>query len=455
MIQRAIISLVNMITRTFFRRIDVVGRENVPDTGPVIFAGNHPNALMDGWLLTSQCGRWPLHFMVNAKLWKYRVLAPLLDVSGAVPVYRREESDGEVDNSGAFSRLYEVIEGGNCMGVFPEGISHTDSQLAELKTGTARIALAVASRGKVKVTIVPCGLNYIHRHRFRSQVLLEFGVPLVIDEAWIAQYADDEQSAVRALTDTLADALRAVTLNAPDWRTLRFVQATRRLYKPGDAHLSPGTYVELSRRFAAAYANAAGDPEIEKLRSEVEDYQSRLDVLGLKDHQLRKTVSIGFAFRRLAARVLLMALLTPLAVPGMLLHLPVGWVAATLGEKLSYEMDDVATLKVFATLALLPLLYLAIGIAVSYYFGVGWAITAVVFLTLSFSVSIWLIEAQAYLFGSMLSILRRTRLRSEINDLQQIRKRLVQEVRDRADSYADPDRPRIFDRDDFADLQDP
>ena len=68
MLQRFVRALVRVITNTFFRRIDVVGLRHVPSDGAVIFAGNHPNALMDGWLLTEKCGRWPLHFMANAKL---------------------------------------------------------------------------------------------------------------------------------------------------------------------------------------------------------------------------------------------------------------------------------------------------------------------------------------------------------------------------------------------------
>jgi 1-acyl-sn-glycerol-3-phosphate acyltransferase len=292
MIQRMIISLVHLITNTFFRRIDVVGEENIPAEGPVIFAGNHPNALMDGWLLTAKCGRWPLHFMANAKLWKYRFLGRVLDAMGAVPVFRREEHDGEVDNSAAFDKLFEVIEDGKCMGIFPEGVSHTASQLTTLKTGTARIALESAARGAVKVTIIPCGLNYMHRHRFRSQVLIEFGEPIVIEGEWLDRFREDERGTVRKLTDYLADALTTVTLNAPDWSTLRFVQAARRLYKPATANLAPSEYVELNRRFVQAYAETKEDAETIEFRTAVDDYQSRLDVLGLKDYQLRKKISV-------------------------------------------------------------------------------------------------------------------------------------------------------------------
>lgn len=449
MVQRLVISVIRIITSTFFRRIDVVGIENIPDEGAIIFAGNHPNALMDGWLLTAKCGRWPLHFVANAKLWKYRMLVPILNATGAVPVYRREEHEGEIDNQEAFDRLYEVIESDNCMGIFPEGVSHAESKMFKLKTGAARIALTVTARGNTRVEIIPCGLNYIHRHRFRSQVLIEFGQPIVIDDQWVAAYQEDEQAAVRKLTDHLAEALAGVTLNAPDWRTLRFTQTARRLYKPSSAILSPGEYVELNRRFVERYLEYADDPEMQAFQSAVEDYQARLDMLGLKDHQLRKPVTLGNAFRKITFRAFTMLALMPLAIPGALLHLPVGWIAAAVGERFSYEMDDVATLKVFATILLLPLLYLIIAILVGLNFGVWWALIAVIGLTFSFFASVRLIEAEAGLFLSVLSVLRLARLGSEVEDLRETRKELVTEIRRLVERLVDPETARMFSNRDF------
>ncbi len=450
MFRRTVISLIRIITDTFFRRIDVVGIDNVPAEGPAIIAGNHPNALMDGWLLTAKCGRWPLYFMANAKLWNYRLLAPVLNATGAVPVYRREDYDGEVDNQKAFEKFYEVIESGNCMGVFPEGVSHVESQLAKLKTGTARIALAVATRGRVDVKVIPCGLNYIHRHRFRSQVLIEFGKPIVIDNQWVRDYQQDEQATVRRLTKHLADALINVTLNAPDWRTLRFIQTARRLYKPSSAELSPGNYVELSRRFVDRYLQAIDDPELQAFRDDVENYQARLDMLGLKDYQLRQPVTLAHAIRKVILRSLTMLALLPIAIPGALVHLPVGWIAATVGERFSYEMDDIATLKVLATILLLPLLYLVIAIIVGIYFGFWWAIVSVIALSFSFFASVRLIEAEAGLLNSMLSILRLARLGSDVDELRTDRAILVAKVRALAERLADPDVPRMFTEQDFS-----
>ncbi len=449
-LERPVLWLIRLIANTFFRRIEIAGVENVPTSGPVIFAGNHPNALMDGWLLTAKSVRWPLYFLANAKLWKYKMLAPILNATGAVPVYRREDHDGEVDNKSAFERLYEVIEAGECVCIFPEGISHVESQLVKLKTGTARVALTVANRGKIIAPIVPCGLNYIHRHRFRSQVLIQFGKPISIDDEWLSKFQDNEQKAVVELTNRLADALKDVTGNTPDWRTLRFIQSARRLYKPSSVQLTPQQYVELNRRFANQYIKDRSDPEVRALTTDVEDYQARLDLLGLRDHQLRQPVKVSYAFRKVIMRSIMLLALLPFAVPGAILHLPIGWIAVTVGERFSYDMDDVATLKVFSTILLLPLMYLAASIAVGVQFGLWWGIGLFVALPFSFIASVRIVEAEAGLLMSMVSILRLARLGRELDDLRVMRADLVKRIRDRVESHADADLERIFTKQDFS-----
>jgi glycerol-3-phosphate O-acyltransferase/dihydroxyacetone phosphate acyltransferase len=447
--KKLITSISRLISETFFRRIEITGAENVPSQGPVIFVGNHPNALMDGWLLTANCTRWPLYFLANAKLWNFRLLAMLLDAAGAVPVYRREEHEGDVDNEKAFARLYELLEHGECVCIFPEGISHFESQLIKLKTGTARVALGVAIRGKTTPVIVACGLNYIHRHRFRSQVLLQFGAPLKIDGTWLDKYGNDESGTVVALTDRIAADLKNLTVNAPDWRTVRLMQVVRRLYKPGSAKLSPSQYIELTRRFVNSYVEQRDDPELRALAADVENYQASLDMLGLRDYQLRQPVNVTQVFRKLITRSFAMLLLLPFAIPGALLHLPIGWVAATVGDKLSYEMDDVATLKVFATLLLLPVLYVAVAVFIGTSFGFWWGVALFVVLPFSFFASVRLIEAEAGLIMSILAVLRLGRFRRDVEQLRERRADLVARIRDRVERTVDPGIERIFTQQDF------
>jgi 1-acyl-sn-glycerol-3-phosphate acyltransferase len=450
MLERFVKAFARVATNTFFRRIHVVGFENVPAEGPVIFAGNHPNALMDGWLLTANCGRWPLHFMSNAKLWNYRLLVPLLDATGAVPVYPRAEYGDDADNSGAFEKLYEVLEEGSAMGIFPEGISHAESHLVELKTGTARIALEVAAGRKAAVKIVPCGLNYVHRHRFRSQVLIEFGEPIVVNEAWADRYRQDEQGAVRELTAELAAALQGVTLNAPDWSTLRFAQTTRRLYKPGKAVLTPAQYVELNRRFIQGWEQLQHDEELQEFRVAAEDYQARLDMLGLKDHQLRSEISLTDAMRKITKRALSVLLLLPFAVPGAIIHLPGAWAVAVLGNRFAYDTDDIATIKVFATVLITPLIYLGLAIAAGMSLGFFWGVAVFFVLGFSFFATTYVLAVETTLLYSLLSVFRLTRLRSDVEELRRTRAGLVEQVRTLVDRLTDPDVERIFTSKDFA-----
>ena len=446
---RVLVWFIRLVVNTFFRRIEVIGREHVPAEGAVIFAGNHPNALMDGFVVAAMCGRQPVHFMGNVKLWRYPILSTLLDTLGAVPVYPRAEHGEAASNEAAFARLFEVLEAGSCMGIFPEGISHTGSQLVRLKTGTARIALAVAARRTVRVTLVPCGLTYTHRHRFRSQALLHFGDPIVVDEKWLAAYATSEVDTVHAFTNSIAGALAKVTLNAPDWETLRFIHTARRLYKPTSVHLTPGTYVELSRRFVEGYLATAADPDIQRLRHDVEDYQAHLDLLGLKDHHLRESLGVLDAWRGMLWRSVAVIALLPLAIPGALCHLPVGWVAITAAARLSDDRDDVATLKVITSVLLLPFVYVGAGILVGLTVGLWWGVAVTTVLPLSFLAFVKVVEMQVNMTLATLTHLRLSRFSQEVGELRKTRSRLVERVRMVADTHADPSLPRVFSRRDL------
>jgi glycerol-3-phosphate O-acyltransferase / dihydroxyacetone phosphate acyltransferase len=130
------------VTRVFFRQIEVVGLENIPASGGVLFAGNHPNSLIDPILIITTCGR-KVHFAAKDVLFKRRLMRGVLRGLGAVPIQRRHDHDGDasrsaadapaggpggstapVDNEGAFAAMFAVLADGGAIGIFPEGLSH-------------------------------------------------------------------------------------------------------------------------------------------------------------------------------------------------------------------------------------------------------------------------------------------------------------------------------------------
>jgi glycerol-3-phosphate O-acyltransferase/dihydroxyacetone phosphate acyltransferase len=71
------------------------------------------------------------------------------------------------------------------------------------------------------LTIVPCGMNYFHAHKFRSRAVVEFGPPIEVQQQYIDKYkSGDRRSAVSGLLDDIQKALVGVTVNAPDYETL-------------------------------------------------------------------------------------------------------------------------------------------------------------------------------------------------------------------------------------------
>src|SRR5215831_16371212 len=234
-----------LVVAVFFRQVEVVGLEHVPEQGPVIFAGNHPNSLIDPLLIVVSCGR-VVRFAAKDVLFRSRFLGPVLRALGAVPIARRmdhaDAREAAARNEVAFDTLIAALAGGGAIGIFPEGLSHDAPQLARLKTGAARIAAgACLSHPALRVAIVPCGLTYMQRRRFRSRVLLQLGAPVVVDAARAA-----DPAVVTSVTSELDSALRALTVNAADWETLRVLDGIRRLYQP--PAISIHDRVELAHR---------------------------------------------------------------------------------------------------------------------------------------------------------------------------------------------------------------
>lgn len=422
MTYRALQWFLGLITRVFFRQIEVVGLEHVPTDGPVIFAGNHPNSLIDPVLIITTCGR-KVHFAAKDTLFQSRLLRWVLRGVGAVPVARRDDHGaGKVDNEAAFTAMFGVLGAGGAIGIFPEGLSHDRSELAKLKTGAARLALGGAVRSTVPVRIVPCGLTFIHPKRFRSRVMVQYGEPLELAPA----AASETQEQVRTLTEEISAALRRLTINAPDWDTVRALDVVRRLYQP--AGISIEERVELARRFNSYYPRVADAPRVVETMQKVRDYQQALDELGVTDRELARDFSKREIGSRLLRHVGLVAFWLPLTAPGVPLHLPTILFARFAGRRLTPRKDVVATTKLLIGVLLALLSYAAAVVALGWFVGWPWAAAAAVVLPLSGLATLRVLDRIRLVRHATGTLLRRLRFRREVVALRQRRLELSREV---------------------------
>ena len=87
-----------------------------------------------------------------------------------------------------FAACHEALAEGAHIALYPEGGVHREPRMIPLKTGTARIALGAAADDGVRgIEIVPIGLVYDDKARFRSQVAIHIGQGIDVDE-WVERY---------------------------------------------------------------------------------------------------------------------------------------------------------------------------------------------------------------------------------------------------------------------------
>ncbi|KAF8636629.1 hypothetical protein AX17_003438 [Amanita inopinata Kibby_2008] len=278
-----------------------------------------------------------------------------------------------LDQSEMYRHVYDCLKRGGAIGIFPEGGSHDRTDLLPLKAGVSIMALgAMANDPNVQVKIVPVGLSYFHAHRFRSRAVVEFGTALTVPSEYIEMFKQggtQKREAVSKFLDLIYDALKTVTIRAPDYDTLMLIQAVRRLYKTPSQHLTLGQVVELNRRLLEGYTHFKDESRVQKLRTDVLKYNRLVRDLGLRDHQVPRAQKASWkTLGLLGYRLALLTIWTILALPGTILNGPMFILASVISRRKAKEAlaasvvkiagrDVLATWKVLIALGVTPVLY--------------------------------------------------------------------------------------------------
>jgi len=79
------------ILSIFFREVEIVGRDNIPRYGPVIFSCNHANQFIDAVNLLCTCEH-KISYLIAEKSWKRRIVGDMAWALDCVPVKRAQDS---------------------------------------------------------------------------------------------------------------------------------------------------------------------------------------------------------------------------------------------------------------------------------------------------------------------------------------------------------------------------
>jgi glycerol-3-phosphate O-acyltransferase / dihydroxyacetone phosphate acyltransferase len=360
------IGFCRLVSRVFYRTVEVVGRHNLPARGPAIVCANHTNALADVVVLQAASER-VLHPLARSGLFQKSLLRPILGFIQAVPVYRAQDPGSDTgQNRGSFDRCFELLAAGGALVMFPEGVSHSEPALQPLKTGAARIALGSHLGGGPLPVVVPAGLTFVEKGRFRSRVLVQIGPVLTLDEVAVAAavapgeaaVGEPSPAAVREITARIDAAIRDLTLNAERWEDLRLLRQLERFFHFRRGR-HPGRF-SLERRFRTlqrmlrAHDQLRRDApvELERLRRRLLRFERLRRLYRIEDYHLQARPELAPMAGRLIAGLLLGLALVGPAIWGLLTSGPayalVAWWAPRASERFDQYDTNKIVLGIFA-----------------------------------------------------------------------------------------------------------
>ena len=326
----------------FFEEISVIGE--IPKTGPVIVAGNHNNAVVDGAIICSKIDR-QIHFMGKATLFRSAILRPLLKCGGIIPVHRKQDqlSGQRVDNTESLKEAIKILQQNKCFGIFPEGISHNNPYLCELKKGIAYISIDAITK-KVDpnidiiptVSIIPTGLNYLSGGQFQSKCVLYFGDPIIVSPG----------DSVDDIMNRLKNGLKKVMMDAQNEKIRGMADTALNLYLSKNINLlNVSDYVRIKINFLRAYSVLKDDILFSTKYNKIKEYHESLYSLGIDDDIVRNKYTKWNSI----PEFIKLCFGTILYLPCLLINFPTIVAIKAATKKFSKKDDMTATVKITAT----------------------------------------------------------------------------------------------------------
>jgi 1-acyl-sn-glycerol-3-phosphate acyltransferase len=353
-------SLLGNAAARIYYRLTVAG-EPIPRHGPVLLVANHPNSLFDPVLVVAAAGR-PVRFLAKVPLFSDAKIGWIIRAVGAIPVYRRVDEPAamgqNVDMFRAVCGELSKKEGrGAAIGIFPEGLSHSEPSLASLKTGASRIALGAYGKRPRVFPIIPIGIVLRQKGAFRSEALLVLGEPISWDD--LAPRGVEDHDAVRELTGRVEAGLRQVTVNLDQWEDRPLVECAEEIWatergSDGDP-ASRLARLEAATSILGQLRREPNGPEASLIR-EVRNHHRRLKLLHFRPSDLSADVRLQAGVRWATGRLYLIGLPVVLtAVAGHICFWPPYRLTGLIADSLRPTHDRRATYRLLTGMMLYSL----------------------------------------------------------------------------------------------------
>lgn len=198
--------VLGIYNRFYFNTFRVVGRENIPQDGVVLFSPNHQNAFMDPLLVGTTCQK-SVYSLTRSDVFG-GPLQWFLDAMQTLPIYRIRDGYGQLKkNDAVFERCFALLEEKKHLMMFSEGRHHPEYYLLQLSRGSSRLALSAQLRTPdTPVYLQPVGLNYGNHFHARHNCVVVYGKALDLRD-YLEGYKQSAAQGINAVRNDLQNAM--------------------------------------------------------------------------------------------------------------------------------------------------------------------------------------------------------------------------------------------------------
>ena len=347
----------------FYKKIDVVGVNEVPDEGPVIFTPNHQNALMDALAILFTKNR-QIVFLARADIFKKPFIISILHFFRILPIFRKRDGGISAENNQeTFDMILKVLESGNAVGIMPEGMHNKMKRLQMLQKGVFRLALQAQEKygATPMIKIIPVGIEFTNTYKFRSSLIVNYGKAIEVSDFY-NMYVENSAKAYKQMQDTLTEKIKEGMVDITNDQHYNEIERLRVLYlkrviqKNGLDFGNAEHRLQMQQKIIAVlqeYAKSFPD-EMNTLCIAVEDYFTIIEKNNQRDWVIERQ---PYSFVCLLWGCILALIGFPFWILGMLFNYLPYKMSALASSKVK-DPQFITSVQYVASLAIFPLYYL-------------------------------------------------------------------------------------------------
>ena len=355
------------LKKLYYREVYVNNIENIPKSGPIMFAPNHQNALMDPLCLVSTVKN-QIFFLARSDIFKSKAVARILKFMKMLPVYRMRDGYKTLQANEEIFDQCAIILAKNCsLCIMPEGDHGDVKRLRRLKKGFVRVAFRAEKSVKngIGLKIVPVGLEYKNVNKFRTRLLINYGKPINVKE-FLPLYQENKQAGFKALNEEIRKGLIPLMININTMEIHDLLVILRDIYNSrmkNKLDIQDGSYYSA---FKADKKMIEIFEDFYKKNPEKIDYLSNLSIkyitglekLKLRDHILKNR---NYPLIKVLIRALILLVLLPVQLFTIINnYIPYKIPVWIVNKKILADQFNSTLSYVLSFLVLFPIFYLII-----------------------------------------------------------------------------------------------